>query len=46
MIKSDIKEILDFFAKSNITILGDIVLEKHNEPGSIGYDLRGNSAKP
>ena len=46
MIKSEIKEILDFFAKSNITILGDIVLEKHNEPGSIGYDLRGNSAKP
>ena len=46
MIKSEIKEILDFIAKSNVTILGDIVLEKHNEPGSIGYDLRGNSAKP
>ena len=46
MIKSEIKEILDFLAKSNVTILGDIVLEKHNEPGSIGYDLKGNSAKP
>ena len=46
MIKSEFKELLEFIGKSNITILGDIVFEKHNEAGSTAYDLRGSTAKP
>lgn len=46
MSQEQFKELLDFFAKSNITIMGDIVFEKHNEAGSTAYDLRGSTAKP
>ena len=46
MSQEQIKELLELIGKSHITIMGDIVFEKHNEQGSVGYDLRGSMSKP
>lgn len=46
MNQEKIKELLELIGKSHITIMGDIVFEKHNEQGSVGYDLRGSMSKP
>ena len=46
MNQEQIKELLELIGKSHITIMGDIVFEKHNEQGSVGYDLRGSMSKP